>query len=86
MSVQSMTVRYFAGAKAAAGVQTESVELAAESTVDEVIAVLRERHGVRLATVLPACSFLLDGIAVRDRAVAVRPGAELDVLPPFAGG
>ncbi|MCP3800097.1 MoaD/ThiS family protein [Allokutzneria sp. A3M-2-11 16] len=86
MSVQSMTVRYFAGARAAAGVKAESVELANVSTVDEVLALLRERHGARLTTVLPACSFLLDGVAVRDRAVTVRPGAELDVLPPFAGG
>ncbi|SDN37910.1 Molybdopterin converting factor, small subunit [Allokutzneria albata] len=84
--MQSMTVRYFAGARAAAGVKAESVELAKASTVDDVLALLRERHGTRLTTVLPACSFLLDGVAVRDRAVIVRPGAELDVLPPFAGG
>ncbi|MGH3589402.1 MAG: MoaD/ThiS family protein, partial [Pseudonocardia sp.] len=36
--------------------------------------------------VLTACSFLLDSVAVRDRATPLRSGAELDVLPPFAGG
>jgi molybdopterin converting factor small subunit len=36
--------------------------------------------------VLGACSFLVDSVAVRDRAMPLRPGAELDVLPPFAGG
>ncbi|WP_344871417.1 MoaD/ThiS family protein [Allokutzneria multivorans] len=86
MSVQSLTVRYFAGARAAAGTPAEAVELDKPSTVDEVLELLRERHGTRLRTVLPACSFLLDGVAVRDRAVTVPPGAELDVLPPFAGG
>jgi molybdopterin converting factor small subunit len=36
--------------------------------------------------VLPSCSVLLDGIAVHDHAAVVPDGAELDVLPPFAGG
>ena len=41
-----------------------------------------------LEAVLPRCSFLLNGVAVHgDPAdIAVPEGAELDVLPPFAGG
>jgi sulfur-carrier protein len=39
-----------------------------------------------LVRILPSCSFLLNGIAVHDRALTVTDGAELDVLPPFAGG
>ena len=39
-----------------------------------------------LAKVLPACSFLLNGVALRDRSIEVGAGDELDVLPPFAGG
>ena len=31
-------------------------------------------------------SYLLDGIAVRDLTPPLHDGAELDVLPPFAGG
>jgi molybdopterin converting factor small subunit len=42
--------------------------------------------GTRLATVLGRCSYLCDGIAVRDEAKALRSGNTIDVLPPFAGG
>ncbi|MEV0680949.1 MoaD/ThiS family protein [Actinosynnema sp. NPDC050436] len=81
-----MTVRYFAGARAAAGVPDESVELPGTPTVAQVLDAVRARHGEALGRVLAACSFLLDGVAVRDRDTAVAAGAELDVLPPFAGG
>jgi molybdopterin synthase sulfur carrier subunit len=82
----ALTVRYFAGARAAAGVPDESIELTGESTVADVLTLVHERHGEKLGRVLAASSFLLDGVAVRDRGVAVPPGAMLDVLPPFAGG
>lgn len=41
-----------------------------------------------LASVLPRCSFLINGVAVHgDPAdVTIDDGSELDVLPPFAGG
>ncbi|WP_199441154.1 MoaD/ThiS family protein [Umezawaea beigongshangensis] len=81
-----VTVRYFAGARAAAGVQDESVELPGEPTVADALSAVRDRHGDALARVLTASSFLLDGVAVRDRSAPVPPGALLDVLPPFAGG
>ncbi|WP_158848439.1 MoaD/ThiS family protein [Saccharothrix deserti] len=82
-----LTVRYFAGARAAAGVTDESFELSADAaTVASAIEAVRERHGDRLARVLPACSFLLDGVAVRNHDTPVSSGAQLDVLPPFAGG
>lgn len=55
-------------------------------TVDGVLAEVAARHGDKLGRVLTACSVLLDEVAVRDRSVAVRDGAVLDVLPPFAGG
>jgi molybdopterin synthase sulfur carrier subunit len=79
-------VRYFAGAKAAAGVDAERLELPAGSTVLEVLEVLRDRHGEGLARVLDAASFLVDGVAVRDKRATLADGVELDVLPPFAGG
>lgn len=82
----AVTVRYFAAAQAAAGVPTEDVELPHGATVADVLDVVTERHGPALAKVLAACSFLVDSVAVRDRAAPVKPGAELDVLPPFAGG
>jgi len=80
----TVTVRYFAAARAAAGVETESFPLS--GTVDDAIRTIRERHGAELGRVLDRCSFLLDEVAVRDRATPLPAGATLDVLPPFAGG
>lgn len=76
-------MRYFAGARAVAGVDTE--QRSAES-LDELIGQLVAAHGERLARVLTACSFLIDGTSTRDRAHALSPGSVVDVLPPFAGG
>ena len=79
-------VRYFAGAKAAAGVPQESVSLPDGATVSDVLAALVTRHGERLERVLATSSFLVDGVAVRDRELPLVAGVELDILPPFAGG
>src|SRR6478672_9419592 len=57
-----------------------------DATVADALDAIAARHGVALHKVLGACSFLVDSVAVRDRAMPLRPGAELDVLPPFAGG
>jgi molybdopterin synthase sulfur carrier subunit len=81
-----INVRYFAGARAAAGIEAERVPVPAGSTVQDVLDLLTSRHGERLARVLAAASFLVDGIAVRDKGTLVSDGVELDVLPPFAGG
>ena len=78
-----VTVRYFAGARAAVGVDTEVREAA---TLDELVAQIVGDHGEKLERVLTACSFLVDGTSTRDRALALAPGAVVDVLPPFAGG
>jgi molybdopterin synthase sulfur carrier subunit len=82
----TVTIRYFAAARAAAGVETEPLELADGATVDDALATIRQRRGAELARVLDRCSFLLDEVAVRDRSAVVPAGAMLDVLPPFAGG
>jgi molybdopterin synthase sulfur carrier subunit len=85
--VASLTVRYFAGARAAAGVDTEVVALPpGVRTVDDALRELSDRHGPELAKVLSACSFLLDEVAVRSREAPLADGSTLDVLPPFAGG
>ncbi len=82
-----LTVRYFAGARAAAGVDSEVLALpAGPVTVDDAIDELTRRHGPALEKVLAACSFLLDEVAVRSRSTRLGDGATLDVLPPFAGG
>jgi molybdopterin synthase sulfur carrier subunit len=79
----TVTVRYFAGARAAAGVETETHEA---STLDELVERIVADHGERLGRVLTACSFLVDGMQTRDRASVLAAGAVVDVLPPFAGG
>jgi molybdopterin converting factor small subunit len=79
-----LTVRYFAGARAATG-GVSSERVSAES-LDQLLGVLTERHGERLAVVLKAASFLVDGLACHDRQAGLPAGATIDVLPPFAGG
>ncbi|MER5671398.1 MoaD/ThiS family protein [Pseudonocardia alni] len=83
---RTLTVRYFAAAKAAAGTGEETVELPDGATVADAVAALGTAHGPELGQVLLRCSFLLDEVAVRDRSAAVGGAATLDVLPPFAGG
>lgn len=78
-----VTVRYWAGARAAAGVESEQVE------ADDVLGLIGEltrRHGERLGDVITAASLLVDGLVVHDRSAPLTPGATVEVLPPFAGG
>jgi len=81
----SLTVRYFAGARAAAGTAEETLDADAYS-LSELVDELAARHGPQLAKVLAVASFLVDGVACRDREARVPAGATVDVLPPFAGG
>jgi molybdopterin synthase sulfur carrier subunit len=86
MATLTIVVRYFAAARAAAGVDEEKVQLPAGASVADAVAELRRLHPSSLPRVLDAVSYLLDGIAVRDLTRPLKDGAELDVLPPFAGG
>lgn len=86
LATRTLTVRYFAAAKAAAGTPEETVALPAGATVADAVDALRSGHDPELGRVLDRCSFLLDEVAVRDRSVALGDTAVLDVLPPFAGG
>lgn len=81
-----VTVRYFAAARAAAGVESERVELQDGAGVADALDEVSRRHGDGLTRVLARCSFLLDSVAVHDRSAPIPADAELDVLPPFAGG
>jgi molybdopterin converting factor small subunit len=81
----TVTVRYFAAARAAAGVDDEAVDVDEAATVADLVEVLRAR-GPELARVLARCSYLRDGIAVRDITTPLAPAQTIDVLPPFAGG
>ncbi|GAA5145589.1 MoaD/ThiS family protein [Pseudonocardia eucalypti] len=81
-----ITVRYFAGARAAAGLESEPVAIPEGATVDDVLALIGARHGAALQRVLTASSLLLDEVAVRSRTHPIPPNSTLDILPPFAGG
>jgi len=78
-----VTVRYFAAARAAAGVSDEQAEAA---TLGTLLAAVQAGRGERFSAVLSASSFLVDGLVWRDREAPLPDGATIDVLPPFAGG
>jgi sulfur-carrier protein len=75
------TVRYFAGARAAAGV---SAEIVPATSMTQLVATLTQREA--LARVLPACSFLVDGLSCHEPSTPLTETSTVDVLPPFAGG
>lgn len=79
-------IRYFAAARAAAGVDSEVVVLSQPATVRGALKAAVDLHGHRLAQVLHRCSYLLGEIAVHGEDSVVTDGDILDVLPPFAGG
>jgi sulfur-carrier protein len=83
--VIGVTVRYFAAARAAAGSDSEQLTVRPGATVDDLVDRLGDDNR-ELARVLARCSFLCDGLAVRDRARTLQAGETIDVLPPFAGG
>lgn len=78
-------MRYFAAARAAAGSDSEQLTVGTGATVGELVDGLGGRSR-ELARVLVRCSFLCDGLAVRDQAQPLQAGNTIDVLPPFAGG
>lgn len=80
-----VNVRYFAAARAAAGVEAETLGIDQGTSIADLVEHLGGRDP-RLATVLARCSFLCDGFAVRDRAEPLKSRQTVDVLPPFAGG
>lgn len=81
----TVTVRYFAAARAAAGTEEETVTIAPGTTVAELVCALAARS-TELARVLQRCSFLCDSFAIRDTQIVIESGRIIDVLPPFAGG
>lgn len=88
-----MNVRYFAAARAAAGIDEEKFDLPDGTTltglVEAIVAVERPEPPAGtppLARILSRSSFLLNEVAVRNPAATLGPDDVVDVLPPFAGG
>jgi molybdopterin converting factor small subunit len=82
----TVTVRYFAAARAASGVDEEALAVTAPATVKSVLAAAVAAHGDELQRVLSRCSYLRNSVAVHGLSTALNDGDALDVLPPFAGG
>ena len=86
----AIVVRYWAGARAAAGTAEDVLEATGELTLTDVVAQVLERHpGEQMARTVGVCSVLLGDQPVRSQdpdSVVVRPGDVVELLPPFAGG
>lgn len=77
----SVTVRYWAAARAATGVDHEP---RTSGVVKDVLAGAVADHP-DLVPVLAVATTLLDGVAV-EREAKAPAGSILEILPPFAGG
>jgi molybdopterin synthase sulfur carrier subunit len=83
----TVTLRYWAAAKDAAGVAEQVVT--AETLAGALALAGSAEVRARLGPVLERSSFLVDGTQVGRRAaesVPLADGAVIEVLPPFAGG
>ncbi len=82
----TISLYYWAGAKAAAGVAVERFE--AGTVADALRCARAQRSDPRFDQMLSVSSLLVDGVVVRGDALA-RPLEEpvrVEILPPFAGG
>jgi molybdopterin synthase sulfur carrier subunit len=78
-----ITVRYWAAARDAAGLESEQI---AAARVGELREALVGLHGAALGRVLEVSSLLVDGLIAKSDSVPLPDGCLVDVLPPFAGG
>lgn len=79
-----VTVRYFAAAAEAAGREEEQLDFADTATLGDLKSSLGSRYGADMDRVMASGSFLIDQVVQRDPDAAL--SAQVDVLPPFAGG
>lgn len=75
-------VRYFAAARAAAGVDNAYFKPA---PLTSIIAAACNNNPA-LAHVISQCSFLIDSVVAHNENIQVKSGSVVDVLPRFAGG
>ena len=90
MSAAPVTVRYWAAARAAAGVAEDRLPVEGELTLADVVRRVLELHPVdRFPDLIGICSVLVGERPAGTREpgeVLVRPGDTVEFLPPFAGG
>ena len=87
---ETVTVRYWAGARAAAGTAEDAFDVDADLSLAELVGRVLERHpGDRMARTVAVCSVLVGDRPVRSQdpdTVVIAPGSVVELLPPFAGG
>lgn len=79
-------LRYWAGARAAAGVSEESVDA---SSLQVAMDAARASRDESFARIIGVCSFVVDEQTVGRTPhadVPLQPDSVVEVLPPFAGG
>jgi sulfur-carrier protein len=79
-------IRYWAAARAAAGVAEEPYDAA---TLEQALTAAADGRDGEFARVIARSSYLVDGdpVGTRDHAsVRLPEGGTVEVLPPFAGG
>lgn len=77
-----ITVRFFGGAREAAGTPSQTIDAA---TADDLERALTAQFGDRMGRILNVSSLLCDGRRVTGDD-PIPPHTAVDVLPPFAGG
>ena len=87
-NVGTITVHYWAAARAAAGIAQEWVDA---QTLAGLLDEIHRRHGDRdrFDDVIAMCSILVGETPVGARepaGVTLKPGDTIEFLPPFAGG
>jgi sulfur-carrier protein len=82
----SVSLHYWAGARAAAGVAEEAFE--AESVADALRLASQRRSDPRFDRVIRVSSVLIDGRTAHqeDLEQQLTEAVQVEVLPPFAGG
>jgi sulfur-carrier protein len=85
-AVVSVSLHYWAGAKAAAGVAEEAIE--AQSVAEALRLACQQRSDPRFDRVIKVSSILIDGRVAHqeDLEQQLSKAVQVEVLPPFAGG
>ena len=83
-------MRYWASARAAAGTDSDDLEVEGPVSLAELVARVRTDHDSRrFSDVIACCSVMVGDRPVTTddpSTVMVEPGATVEFLPPFAGG
>ena len=83
-------MRYWASARAAAGVDTDPLEVTGVTSLADLLGRVKDLHGdEKFTRVLSTCSVMVGDrpVTTDDPAtVQVSPGSTIEFLPPFAGG